>query len=687
MRHLYDVTADLGGRIVRDKVWFYGAFSRQDKLSGVAGFAAGPGPDGKYLTADEPLADVRTRLTHGAFKLSYQPTVGNRLIAAWQPTMKYQPQGLPPEPNRFRPLEATLDYRNPSGMYKGELQSTLSNRMVFNVVAGYGGYLADYAPWRSKFASPGAVPGNPPRLDRETTLNTGSNQKTNLEYRDKWQVDSGLSIFPERFLGGQHELKTGTTLYWRRNSVGWRVHPAGNYKLTFDKVGGVSNQPVEIQVFNSPTQPDARAYYYAGYLKDTWRVTNRVTVNLGLRLENQRALIPKQSKDASPDFPTLFPAASYDRLHVLSWYSVVPRLGLAWDVANKTVVKATFGRYANGLSDSFANSYNPLANVAMTFRWRDLNGNRDYNPGEVNLDPNGPDITGVTGLSSSQLNRDLQQPMTTETTAGVERELAQNLGVRVLYVFKTITDQYATTNVARPRTAYNIPLTRRDPGPDGTLNTADDGDRVTIYDYDPALRGNLFVRNELHNSPRDDHYQTIEFSLTKRASGRWSAIASFWAIKNHAWLTRLPDDPNNDLFALDDTWKWAGNFSGTYQMPWGVQFGAFVQSKIGVRGQRTNIFRAVDPDGGPRLNQLSTVTLRLEPFGAQKGAAINIVNLRASKNFSFPGGHRVEFDFDLFNLLNSSSPITMEFRSGPTFGYATAVVPPRIARIGIKYGF
>ena len=43
----------------------------------------------------------------------------NGRAAAWQPTLKYQPQGLPPEPNRFRPLEATLDYRNPSGMYKG----------------------------------------------------------------------------------------------------------------------------------------------------------------------------------------------------------------------------------------------------------------------------------------------------------------------------------------------------------------------------------------------------------------------------------------------------------------------------------------------------------------------------------------------------------------------------------------
>jgi hypothetical protein len=164
-------------------------------------------------------------------------------------------------------------------------------------------------------------------------------------------------------------------------------------------------------------------------------------------------------------------------------------------------------------------------------------------------------------------------------------------------------------------------------------------------------------------------------------------MASFWAIKNHVWLNLFEDDPNADLNTLDETWKWAGNISGTYLMPLGIQLGAFMQSKVGILDQRTNIFRAVDPDGGPRLNQLSTATLRLEPRGSQKTAAIHVVNLRASKYFTLAQGHRVQFDFDVFNMFNSSSPITANFQSGPTFAYATAVVPPRIARIGFRYSF
>jgi len=254
IQHLYDGNADLGGRLVRDKVWFYVSIGRQDKQQGVPGFASGPGADGKYLTSDDPPAYVTTRLTHGAMKVSYQPSTGNRLIAAWQPTMKYQPQGLPPEPSRLRPLESTLDYKNPSRMYKGEWQSTLSNRMVYDLVVGGGGYTADYAPWRTHFGNP-VTASNPSRMDRETGLNLGSNPKTNLELRDRVELDSSLSVFPDRFLGGKHEMKVGTSLYWRGLSVGLRNTPAGNYTLIFDKVNGVSGQPVEIQMNNAPTRP------------------------------------------------------------------------------------------------------------------------------------------------------------------------------------------------------------------------------------------------------------------------------------------------------------------------------------------------------------------------------------------------------------------------------------------------
>ena len=57
LKSFYDLSGDLGGRIMRDKLWFYTAQSRQKRAQGVLGFVSSPGPDGRYLTGDEPPAD------------------------------------------------------------------------------------------------------------------------------------------------------------------------------------------------------------------------------------------------------------------------------------------------------------------------------------------------------------------------------------------------------------------------------------------------------------------------------------------------------------------------------------------------------------------------------------------------------------------------------------------------------
>ena len=138
--------------------------------------------------------------------------------------------------------------------------------------------------------------------------------------------------------------------------------------------------------------------------------------------------------------------------------------------------------------------------------------------------------------------------------------------------------------------------------------------------------------------------------------------------------------------------------SGSYRFPWDVQVGAYLQSKIGFQGLRTNTFRAADPDGGTPLRQLSTVTVNLEPFGTQVGPAISILDLRASKQFQLARGQRFEIHFDVFNLLNSSAPTTITYVSGPTFGWygvsgtsvnaaEGGILPPRVGRVGLKYRF
>jgi len=699
LRSYYEGSADLGGRIIKDKLWFYVAFNKQQRVSNNLGFASSPGADGRYLTGDEPPADYHNNLTDKAIKISYQATQKNRLIAVWQPMLKYQPQR---DGDRFHPLEATTDYRNPGGIYKGEWQSTISTHMVANVLGGYGGNRSDYSAARSSAGR--AVPGNPSKLDRETGLHWGASDHNSKGYSDRWQMDGSISMFPEKFLGGKHEIKTGTTLYWERGGEGKVLNPAGDYILVYNKINGVSMTPNEIDIFNAPSRPVNWNDKYSGYLKDSWRVTDSLTANLGLRFEYQHAYVPQQGKEATPMFPTLFPAGTVASVDAQTWYSTVPRVGLAWSVGRKTVIKGSYGRYNGGMDSAFASPYNQNSLITAAFRWTDPDKNGDYTPGEVNLDTSatGPDFISISGGSNNLLAPDLQQPMTNEVTAGFERELLPNLGFRALYVYKDFSNNIVTVNVKRPYSAYNIPIVRRDPGPDGVLDTKDDGGKVTIYDYDAAFRGTAFVANQRQNSPRVDHYNSMEFTLTKRTAGRWFGMGSFWATKNHRWVNPFPagdprGNPNEDYFPLADNWTWATNVSGSYRFPWDVNVGAYLQSKVGVQGQRTVQFTNVDPDGGTPLRQLNNVTLRMEDFAVQQAPAITILNMRASKVFSI-GGTKLEAQVEAFNLLNSSAPTTVTYLSGPTFGWygvssgttnaaEGGIVAARVARIGVRYSF
>jgi len=688
LRNFYDVSADLGGRIVRDKFWFYTAYGRQAKKEGLLGFAASPGPDGKYLTPDDPLADFETSLEQFSVKLSYQLSKNNRIVYAWQRGTKAQPQN---NAGRFTPLESTRDYKNPTAIQKFELQSMVSPRVLVNAVAGYSGYVTDYDAARS-YARADA----PPRNDLATTLNTGSAPLHQNKTRDRFQTEDSVSFFPERSFLGKHELKTGISIYLDKSSDGYSNNLACNCVLYTDTIGGVPNTPSQIKVYNTPVVPSDHDNTYAWYFKDSWRPSSRVTVNLGVRWERQHSFLPAQSFGGARDWPTVFPAGDFPQIEVQQLTRAVPRMGVAWDIGGKSVVKATFGLYNYILGDTYADAFNRNATANAIFTWHDLNGDKLYEPGEVNLDLNGTDFKSITAASNQVLNPDLKSPDTWETTVSFERELAANTGLRLMYVHKLVSgainntlpnNSTVTINTLRPFSAWSVPITRRDPGPDGILNTPDDAGSITLFDYTAAYRGAAFVSTQIVNATNADRYDAIEGTLTKRFSSRWTGQVSYFVVKNHRWLASVFTSPNDQFFPIDETWTWAGNVSGSYRLPGDVTVSGFLQSKNGLMGQRTYIFRQLDPDGGPPIAQNGNTTIRLEPYGSQTLSAQNILNLRATKGFSIGGERRFDFDFDVFNVLNAATPTNANFQSGPSFGYITGVIPARIARVGVRFRF
>ena len=281
---------------------------------------------------------------------------------------------------------------DPTGLKKVELQSTINPRMLVNVVGGYGGYFADYNAMRTPLCQGADFPS---KFNRSTGLATGGRKFRTNWPRDNWQIDGSFSFFPEGSFAGRHELKTGGTWYRYLHGTGTLEHPHGNYRLIYDDIGGVRDVPSEIIIHNYPTAPRNRVDVHAWYLMDTWRLTNRLTANLGLRVERQNAFVPEQSYPGSSQFPQLFPAGDFARVPVVTWLRALPRLGIAFEINPTTVVKASFRTIQRPVRDADVGNFNGNAQSDITYAGA-IRTAMATTPGEVNLAlNNNPDFISI----------------------------------------------------------------------------------------------------------------------------------------------------------------------------------------------------------------------------------------------------------------------------------------------------
>jgi hypothetical protein len=685
LRYYNDLYADLGGRIVKDRVWFFGSMRDRRNQTTRPGLVVNPGPDGVYLTGDEPAALPKSTLDNPTIKGSFQLTPKFQLIADYgreitnsesdyQKTIFNAQSTANPDFTHIA-FEATQSFRWVPTRWKVELKGTPSNHLLFDAQFGRSTYLLDYTPQ--------TVCGNtPPTYDRNTLLLTGCAVQQQSDFT-MWVGDGSMTWVPSSFLGGSHEFKMGYQLSARDITGNAAVTPQGNYALMFDLVNGV-RQGVQFETSNAPVNPANWDNVYSGYLADQWRLGQRLTFNLGLRYDYQHGYVPAQTREAGP----WADAATYPRVEVGRWGRWAPRAAVAFDLTGtgKTVAKASYGWF--NTEGALAGNYNQLTIFTTDYRWHDLNNDGRYQTGEVNLNTNGADFLSTTSAANTPPNPDLLLSHYQEVSASIERELAPNLAARVLYVLKRSGDDIATSiNTLRPFSAYNIPITRTDPGPDGTLGTADDAGQVTIYDYDPAYRGSNFVNNQTVNRPdgRSDYFNSFEGSVTRRLAGSWSLLAAYTATKYHRWLVGYPQSPNDTYFDLDNQWRWSFKLNGNYNLPHDFLVGAIVEVVNGALGQRTYVFRATDPSGPP-LRQLATVTLRLEPYGAHSEPPQTQFNARVGKKFAF-SRKVLNLSFDVLNVMNSSAITAVTYVSGPSFGRVTDILPPRTLRVGATFDF
>jgi hypothetical protein len=678
IKDYYDYSADLGGRIIRDKLWFYTGLSKQTLTSGQLGVVSGPDAAGCWTCLDAPGATIVSTLTQENIKLSYQLNPKIRLIGAWQHSLKFlSAQGA----SSTEPLPSSLYEHQPANMYKGEVEYVPTPHVFVNVIAGYGGYHVHYTD------EPGTdKPGNPSSQELTTRLLTGPNDFPDDKPQNRYEARGTVS-----YITGRHQFKFGTEETWEAgNTQSLKDQAAGDYLLLFSK--GVPN---EIQTFNYPFNPNNELHNQSLFVTDTWKVAKRLVLNYGVRWERYNDFYPDQTKPAGQ----FSASANYPGQHLLTWKDVVPRVGGAWDIFGdgKTLLKGSFGMFGDTMGDLWGNTFNPDALVTTTYKWSGPcvvtgynnvsynNTSCDASPATLaSLNPGSANFISATGGLNEVNNPKLKQDKTYEYVAKVERELVPNVSLSVSYIHHKVTNLYnslegTTTstasgiNILRPYSIYTVPVTLTD-----TLN----GSPVTLYTYPAAYTSSSFNQFEVVNAPgnRPDTYNTFEVAVTKRYSRRWNAQASFWATKNNEWIQAISPSPNADPFPIDNTWNWEARAAGFYTLPWGFEVSGFYRAQSGIPGQRTESFSS------PLLLQ-GAVTLRMEPFGSERGPMISIANVKVAKNFKLWESLKLQVNFQAFNVFNTSSATSTSYLTGATFLHPTGIVSPRVARIGMKLSF
>jgi hypothetical protein len=240
------------------------------------------------------------------------------------------------------------------------------------------------------------------------------------------------------------------------------------------------------------------------FVQDSWTIGERLTLNLGLRTENER--VPSFSAD---------PARSADPIGWGFGDKLAPRLGFAWDVrgSGKTKIYGSWGVFYDIMKLTLP--FNLFGGTQLVAYWHTLDS---PDLGQIeNNDACPPDCPGRRILGpvdfvpefNDAVDPEVEPMKLREAAIGVEQELAADLSVGARFVHKRL-----------DRAVEDI----------GQLDTIQGGTSLMVGNpgYGEAAsfvpRGGTAAR-PYPRARRD--YDAVEVALDKRMSAGWSARLSY----------------------------------------------------------------------------------------------------------------------------------------------------------------
>jgi hypothetical protein len=651
----YDINWNVGGPIVKQKAWFFVSWRLNDQY--------------KYVLNSDLIE--RSKLSNKyTLKGTFQAGRNNQFIAFLNKREKLQDKrGLGPS----RPLSTAQYQSSRNYPWKVEWTSVLGSRAFLDVLAGDWYNFFPLRPTRDFGLYDG--PWGPGRIDTATNIyfDGGGADSYQDQKRYKAQFYVTMNYFKDGWKGS-HDFKAGYD--WKRDRR--NLFNDQPFDIFYRDNAG---QTSELELYNTPTSPINDVVYHSFWLQDTWKATNRLTMNLGVRIESYRDGWPEQQfqPNGHPQlanwndarYRAFVAPVTVEERTVSESLTAVPRIGFAYDLTgdNRTVLKVHFGQTRFNSADLLADQENPVGRARLRYVFNDLNGNRLLDgPQEL-----GRFLQTLGGGGFVRVDRDLVRPTGHELSTNVEREIVPGLSGRVSYVYKNARDVWGELDLARVDT-YTVPFTFVDLGPDNAANT---GDETTFRTFDrtaSAASDRVYTNPEQNN----DDYHTMEVALNRRFSNGWMLLTSF----GHTWRHQgTANYRPADRLWLDDngqesTTLWNYKLIGRYTLPLDIGVSGSWKLQSGEQWGRTASVRF--PNDGTR-------TVRVEPMNANRAPSVSIIDFRFDKSFRFRGT-RLTGMVDIFNAANYGT-VTDYRETTVNYREVTGILDPRVVRFAVRFSF
>ncbi len=479
----------------------------------------------------------------------------------------------------------------------------------------------------------------------------------------QWQVSDNLSV-----LRGSHHFKFGLesseTLVDQTFRGNWRglffFNTIESYLRALRReTNPVTGQPYSADLFRvyfGDGRFNASVWQHAGFVQDTFRVSPRLIVNVGLRYE--ASLLPQP-----PEPNLLLPQTARIPSEKEMWQ---PRFGLSWDLFGdgKTSLRLGGGIfYARTplllLNQAFTSNGSPNVGVTLNLLSPQIDAVQRFRPEFVF--PFVPDTsraanasyflgTQVTSIrpDASFFAPDFRNPRSLQYTAGLERMVRHNL---------TASLDYLHVNSVYLERIRDVNL------PDPVVQLDNSLPPMLRPRFDLAARPNRnFGILRQQESTARANYDAI--TITMRSAGM-----NKLHFLSHYTLAYNRDDDSNErnflgisyenAFDLRSEYGWSRNdirhravFSGMYDFPWGLQLGSIIE-------WRTNFpftaFTGVDSNGDGQLTDRPIINgIPLRRNSIRHPNSFNH-DLRLSKTLRIRETHQISLILDMFNLWNRSN--------------------------------